>query len=166
MTACERNTGFTESELLAVLEELLVVVEEQLASGVLAVRRKTPGRVTTLAREAHLRDKAEQIANRKRKATEQRASQIAKQARTARDKAEETASHSLCTSLTVLDVQLKARNNSKESRIFFLKEQIYARIASDQPRLYPNLGSEWRKVGGKIRINPASKDQTLEEITL
>jgi hypothetical protein len=133
-----------------------------------SMRRKSIGRVTALAREAHKRDKAVQVTNRKRKAKEQHEAQIKKQARTAaaRDKAEETASHSLCTSLTSLDIQLKARNNNKESRIAFLKEQICARIASEQPRLYPNLGTEWRKAGGKIRISPASKDQTLEDYLL
>jgi hypothetical protein len=118
-----------------------------------------------MAREAHKRDRAGQVSNRKHKAKAQREEQIAKQGRTAasRDKAEETASNSLCTSLTALDLQLKARSNNKESRLVFLKEQIYARIAGEQPRLYPNLGREWRKAGGKIRMSPASKEQTLED---
>jgi hypothetical protein len=34
MAACEIDTGFAESELLAVLEDLLVVAEELLVSGV------------------------------------------------------------------------------------------------------------------------------------
>jgi hypothetical protein len=87
-----------------------------------SVRRKSLGRVTCLAREAHKRDKSLQVTNRKRKAKEQRAAQIAKQARTAesRDKAEHTASESLCTSLASLDIQLQARDNNKESRIIFL----------------------------------------------
>ncbi len=75
--------------------------------------------------------------------------------------AKQAASNSLCTSVTALDLQLKARSNNKESRLVFLKEQIYARIAGEQPRLYINLGKEWRKAGGKIRMSPASKDQTL-----
>ena len=118
-----------------------------------------------MAREAHKSDKAAQVINRKRKATEKHDAQIRKLARigSARDKAEETLSTSLCTTVMTLKVQLKARCNNKESRISFLRDQIYARISGEQQRLYPNLGLEWRKAGGKIRISAPSKDQSQED---
>ena len=130
-----------------------------------SVRHKSKGRVTVLAREAHKNDKAAQVANRKRKATEKHDAQIRKLARIAgaRDKAEATLSTSLCTTIQTLNIQLKARCNNKESRISFLRDQIYARISGDQQRLYPNLGLEWRKAGGKIRISAPSKDQSQED---
>ena len=40
---------------------------------------------------------------------------------------------------------------------------MYARIAGDHPRLYPSLGKEWRKLGGKIRISSNSKFQSDED---
>ena len=129
------------------------------------VRHKSKGRVTILAREAHKNDKEAQVANRKRKSTEKHDAQIQKLARIAgaRAKAEETLSTSLCTTVKNLDVQLQARCNNKESRISFLRDQIYARISGEQPRLYPNLGLEWRKAGGKIRISAPTKDQSQED---
>jgi hypothetical protein len=88
-----------------------------------SVRRKSLGQVTVLARAAHKNDKEAQSTIRKQKAEIKHDANIRKQARTAaaRDKAEETASNSLCTDLQTLDVQLKARSNNKESRISFLK---------------------------------------------
>jgi hypothetical protein len=73
------------------------------------------------------------------------------------------ASSSLCIDLEDLDLQLKARSNSKEARVTFLKEQVYARISGEQQRLYPNLGSEFRKLGGKLRISSKSKSQSDED---
>ena len=130
-----------------------------------SVRRKSPGVVTTIVRTAFNKDKAAQITNRKKKALSKKDAQIRKQARTAaaRDKAEQTASTSLCTNLHQLSLQLKARCNSKESRLTFLKDQVYARIAGEYPRLYPSLGEEWRKLGGKIRVSAPSKNQTDED---
>jgi hypothetical protein len=130
-----------------------------------SVRRKSLGQVTVMARAAHKNDKEAQNTIRKQKAEIKHDANIRKQARTAaaRDKAEETASNSLCTDLQTLDVQLKARSNNKESRISFLKDQIYARISGENPRSYPNLGMEWRKAGGKIRLSAPSKDQTKED---
>ena len=121
--------------------------------------------MTYLVREAHKVDRVAQVANRKRKATEKHEAQIRKQARTAasRDKAEETATTSLVRDLTQLNLQLKARCNNKESRVTLLKDQIYARIGGECPRLYPGLGDEWRKQGGKIRISAPSKNQTAED---
>ena len=40
---------------------------------------------------------------------------------------------------------------------------MYARIAGEHPRLYPGLGDQWRKVGGKIRISAPTKDQSDED---
>ena len=130
-----------------------------------SVRKRTLGRVTGLVREARKLDKVAQVANRKRKATDKHEAQIRKQARTAasRDKAEETATNSLVRDVEELDVQLKARGNNKDSRVTYLKEQIYARIAGENPRLYPGLGDEWRKQGGKIRISATCKNQTAED---
>jgi hypothetical protein len=54
-------------------------------------------------------------------------------------------------------------SNQKNSRISFLKDQVYARIAEEHPRLYPGLGKEWQKVGGKIRISAPSMDQNDED---
>ena len=130
-----------------------------------SVRRKTKGRITLLAREAHKADKEFQIATRKLKAKDKYAAQVQKQARTAasRDKAEQTASNSLCKDLHDLNIQLKARGNQKNSRVSYLKDQVYARIAGEHPRLYPALGSEWRKAGGKIRVSASSTDQSDED---
>jgi hypothetical protein len=130
-----------------------------------SVRKRTLGRVTGLVREARKLDKVAQVANRKRKATDKHEAQIRKQARTAasRDKAEETATNSLVRDVEELDVQLKARGNNKDSRVTYLKELIYARIAGENPRLYPGLGDEWRKQGGKIRISATCKNQTAED---
>jgi hypothetical protein len=130
-----------------------------------SVRKRTLGRVTGLVREARKLDKVAQVANRKRKATDKHEAQIRKQARTAasRDKAEETATNSLVRDVEDLDVQLKARGNNKDSRVTYLKEEIYARIAGENPRLYPGLGDEWRKQGGKIRISATCKNQTAED---
>jgi hypothetical protein len=121
-----------------------------------------------MARLAHKSDKAAQVTIRRQKATKKYDAQVKKQARTAasRDKAEKTAVNSLCTDLPDLMLQLKSRNNKKESRISFLKDQVYARIAGEHPRLYPGLGKKWRKVGGKIRISAPSKDQTDEDYLL
>jgi hypothetical protein len=105
-----------------------------------------------------------QVTNRKRKAKEQQEAQIKKQARTAgaREKAEETASHSLCTSLTSLDIQLKARNNNKESRIAFLKEQTYARIAGEQPRFFPTWDRNGGKQEAKYGLAPPQRTKPLK----
>jgi hypothetical protein len=86
-----------------------------------SVRRKSLGRVTILARAAHKNDKAAQVTNKKRKAIQKHDAQIRKQARTAaaRDKAEKTACTSLCTNINNLDIELKARDNKKESRITY-----------------------------------------------
>jgi hypothetical protein len=67
-----------------------------------SVRRKTPGLVTIIQRDAYRTDKYAQVMNRKRKTSEKFEANVAKQkARIAasRDKAEETASNSLCTNL-------------------------------------------------------------------
>lgn len=130
-----------------------------------SVRRKSSGVITKMARIAHKSDKAAQVTIRRQKATEKYDAQVKKQARTAasRDKAEQTAVNNLCTDLHELILQLKSRKHNKESRITFLKDQVYARIAGEHPRLYPGLGPEWRKVGGKIRISAPSKNQTDED---
>jgi hypothetical protein len=130
-----------------------------------SVRRRTKGRITLLARDAHKTDKHLQIATRKRKAKEKYAAQVKKQARTAasRDKAEQTATNSLCKDLHELNIQLKARGNQKNSRVSYLKDQVYARIAGEHPRLYPALGLEWRKAGGKICLSASSSHQSDED---
>ena len=58
---------------------------------------------------------------------------------------------------------MKARGNQKNSRVTYLKDQVYARIAGEHPRLYPALGSEWRKAGGKIRVSASSPHQSDED---
>jgi hypothetical protein len=80
-----------------------------------SVRRRTKGRITLLARDAHKTDKDLQIATRKCKAKEKYATQVKKQARTAasQDKAEQTATTSLCNDLHELNIQLKARGIRK-----------------------------------------------------
>jgi hypothetical protein len=40
---------------------------------------------------------------------------------------------------------------------------VYARIAGEHPRLYPALGIEWRKAGGKIRVSVSSTNQSDED---
>jgi hypothetical protein len=40
---------------------------------------------------------------------------------------------------------------------------VYARIAGEKPRLYPGLGPEWRKIGGKIRVSSKDKHQSNED---
>jgi hypothetical protein len=126
---------------------------------------KIGGRGTTIVRTAYRNDKAAQISNRKQKALNKKDAQIRKQARTAaaRDKAEQTATNSLCTNLHQLNIQLKARCKSKDSRLTYLKDQVYARIAGEFPRLYPSLGDEWRKLGGKIRVSSPCKDHIDED---
>ncbi len=117
------------------------------------------------ARDTHKNDKAAQVTHRRCKATKKYNAQVQKQARTAasRDKAEQTATNSLCTDLLDLELQLKARKNNKDSRLTFLKDQVYARIAGEHPRLYPGLGQQWRKKGGKIRLSSPLKDQSDED---
>ena len=69
-------------------------------------------------------DKKAQVANRKLKADEKFEANIARQATIAasRNKAEDTASNSLCTDLLDLQNQLLARCNSKDARLTFLKD--------------------------------------------
>ena len=74
-----------------------------------------------------------------------------------------TANSDLCNDLVEMSHQLKSRCNSKPARVTFLKEQVYARISCENPRLYPCLGPEWRKLGGKIRVSAQSKDQSDED---
>jgi hypothetical protein len=74
-----------------------------------------------------------------------------------------TATSHLCYDVIALDLQLKTRCNSKQARVTFLKEQVYARIAGEHPRLYPSLGKEWRKQGGKLRVSSNSKTQSDED---
>jgi len=130
-----------------------------------SVRRKTVGEVTQLLRASHREDKEEQVETRKRKASEKFDANVLQQANIAgnRNTAEETAMNSLCTDLEDLEHQLQARQNNKPSRLTFLKEQVYARIAGEEPRLYPGLGAEWRKPGGKIRVSSKNKSQSDED---
>jgi hypothetical protein len=58
---------------------------------------------------------------------------------------------------------LKARGNQKNSRVSYLKDQVYARIGGEHPRHYPALGLEWRKAGGKIRLSASSTHQSDED---
>jgi hypothetical protein len=118
-----------------------------------------------MLRKAYRKDKKAQVLNRKRKANEKFEENVAKQARIAasRNRAEETATNSLCTDLDELQHQLESRQNSKGARLVYLKEQIYARIAGEQPRLYTGLGQEWRKQGGKIRVSSNNKSQSDED---
>jgi hypothetical protein len=134
-------------------------------NAVCSVRRKSIGTVTRLCRDAHKVDAFAQVTHRKEKAITKYKALIKQQATKAanRDKAEMTASSNLCIDVVQLDLQLKARCNSKKARETFLKEQVYARIAGDHPRLYPSLGKEWRKLGGKIRISSNSKFQSDED---
>jgi hypothetical protein len=123
------------------------------------------GAVTVLQREAYFTDKMTQMSNRKRKADENFLVNVQRQATIAasRNKAEDTATNSLCTDLHDLKNQLIARGSSKDARLTFLKEQVYARIAGEKPRLYTGLGTEWRKMGGKIRVSSNNKDQSNED---
>ena len=130
-----------------------------------SVRRKTIGTVTTLYRDSQKADAVAQVSHRKEKAIAKYQALIKQQATKAanRDKAEMTATSELCLDVNALDLQLKARCNSKQARVTFLKEQVYARIAGENPRLYPGLGFEWRKQGGKLRISSNSKSQSDED---
>ncbi len=130
-----------------------------------SVRRKTVGTVTQLLRAFHREDKEEQVETHKRKASEKFDANVLQQATIAgkRNNAEETAMNSLCTDLEDLEHQLLARQNNKPSRLTFLKEQVYARIAGEETRLYPGLGAEWRKAGGKIRVSSKNKSQSDED---
>ena len=132
---------------------------------VCSVRRKTIGSVTRICREAHKVDATAQVTHRKEKAVTKYKALIKQQATKAanRDKAETTANTNLCIDVLQLDLQLKARCNSKKARETFLKEQVYARIAGDHPRLYPSLGKEWRKLGGKLRVSSNSTFQSDED---
>jgi len=130
-----------------------------------SIRKKSLGEVTLIQRVAYVTDKKAQVANRKLKGDEKFKANIARQATIAanRNKAEDTASNSLCTDLLDLQNQLLARCNSKDARLTFLKDQVYARIAGEKPRLYPGLGQEWRKIGGKIRVSAKDKHQSNED---
>ncbi len=130
-----------------------------------SVRRKNVGLVTLLQRDAYRTDKNAQVMNRKHKASEKFEVNVAKQARIAasRNKAEETATNSLCNDLQELEHQLQSWQNSKGGRLVFLKEQVYAIIAGEHPRLYPGLGQEWRKRGGKLRVSSNNKSQSSED---
>ena len=130
-----------------------------------SVRPKSLGAVTIQLRKAHKQDKKAHIANRKAKAILKYKALIRQQAATAakRDKAEMTANSDLCNDLVEMSHHLKSRCNSKPARVTFLKEQVYARISCENPRLYPCLGPEWRKLGGKIRVSAQSKDQSDED---
>jgi hypothetical protein len=92
-----------------------------------SVRRKTVGVVTLQVRAAQNMDKKAQVKHRKTSAKLKYAALIKQQATKAakRDKAEMTAQSNLCLDLKELAIQLKSRCNSKESRITFLKEQVY-----------------------------------------
>jgi hypothetical protein len=138
---------------------------KEAVSRLCSLRRKTAGLVTILQRQAYQTDKKAQVANRKRKAQEKFEENVAKQARIAgsRNKAEETATNSLCTDLQELEHQLESRQNSKGARLIFLKEQVYARIAGEHQRLYPGLGQEWRKRGGKLRVSSNNNCQSDED---
>jgi hypothetical protein len=105
------------------------------------------------------------ITNRKQKAKAKYDALVQQQATKAakRDKAEMIASSGLCIELSELELQLKSRSNSKESRLTFLKDQVYARISGEHQRLYPNLGPEYRKLGGKLRVSSKSKTQSDED---
>ena len=130
-----------------------------------SVRRKSLGIVTRMCREAHKLDTVAHIANRKQKALVKYNALVKQQANKAamRDKAEMTASSGLCIELSELQLQLKSRCNNKEARVTFLKDQVYARISGEHQRQYPNLGSEYRKLGGKLRISSKSKSQSDED---
>ncbi len=94
-----------------------------------SVRRKSIGTVTRLCRDAHTNDAFAQVTHRKRKAITKYNALIKQQATKAakRDKAEMTASSNLCNiELRDLEVQLKSRCNSKQARVTFLKDQVYA----------------------------------------
>jgi hypothetical protein len=132
---------------------------------VCSVRRKSIGSVTRLCREAHKMDTTAQVTHRKEKAVTKYKALIKQQATKAanRDKAETTVNTNLCIDVLQLELQLKARCNSKKARETFLKEQVYARIAGEHPHLYPSLGKEWRKLGGKLRISFNSKFQSDED---
>ena len=137
----------------------------QAVNRVCSVRRKTIGAVTRICRDAHKVDAVAQVTHRKKKAITKYNALVGQQATKAatRDKAEMTASSNLCIDVIELGLQLKARCNSKQARVTFLKEQVYARIAGEHPRLYPSLGAEWRKLGGKIRISSNSTFQSDED---
>jgi len=130
-----------------------------------SVRRNSMGAVTTICRDAQKIDALAQISHRKSKAKAKYNALIKQQATKAasRDKAEMTATSNLCIGLKEMEVQLKSRCNSKQARVTFLKDQVYARISGEHPRIYANLGPEWRKLGGKIRVSSNSKHQTDED---
>ncbi len=138
---------------------------KEAVSKLCSVRRKTAELVTIRQREAFRTDQKAQVLNRKRKAKEKFEENVAKQARIAasRNNEEETATNSLCTDLEELEHQLESRQNNKGARLIFLKEQIYARIAGEHPRLHPGLGPEWRKRGGKLRVSSNNKCQSDED---
>jgi hypothetical protein len=110
-------------------------------------------------------DKVESDSVRKRKAAERYASNVRKKAKHAakRDHAEEILSTSLVTSVTDLDVQLRARANSSAARISFLKDQFHARVSGNNPRVYPGIGPEFRSKFGKLKLTPYDAKQNKEE---
>ncbi len=121
--------------------------------------------MTIIQRKAYRTDKKVQVVNHKRKAKEKFEENVAKQARIAgsRNMAEGTATNSLFTDLQELEHQLESRQNSKGTRLIYLKEQIYARVAGEHQRLYSGLGQEWRKRGGKLRVSSNNKFQSDED---
>ncbi len=127
-----------------------------------SVHRKSIGNVTRLCREAHKLDTIAHTTNRKQKALLKDNALVKQQATKAamRDKAEMTASSGLCIELSELYLQLKSQCNNKEARLTFLKDQVYARISGEHQRQYPNLGSEYRKLGRKLRISSKSMSQS------
>jgi hypothetical protein len=130
-----------------------------------SVRRKSIGAVTKICRDAHNLDTVAYILNRKAKALAKYNALVKQQATKAakRDQAEMTASSGLCIELSELQLQLKACSKSKESRVTFLNDQVYARISGEHQRLYPNLGPEFRKLGGKLHVSSKSKTQSDED---
>ena len=115
-----------------------------------------------ICREAQKIDAVAQVTHRKSKAITKYNALIKQQATKAakRDKAEMTATSNLCIGLQELELQLKSCCNSKQARVTFLKDQVYARISGEHPRIYASIGTEWRKLGGKIRVSSNSKQQS------
>jgi hypothetical protein len=128
------------------------------------VRTKRVGLTTSILRKAHVADRAEMIFTRKRKTREKYEDNVRKKAKRAalRDHAEEINSNCLVTNVIDFQDQLAARANSMKSRITFMKERFHARVSGNEPRLYTSLGSEFRSIHGKLRLNSQSKSMTEE----
>jgi hypothetical protein len=79
-----------------------------------------------------------------------------------RDHAEEILGTSLVTSHDALATQLQARCSSSSARTCFLRDQFHARVSGETPRLYPEIGKEFRSKNGKLKLTPSDGSTNKE----